>query len=153
MSKVKLSNSTEQTEAIAAEFARSLHSDSFVALYGDLGAGKTAFVRGVAKVICPDQRVFSPTYTVVNEYGTKLYHFDLYRISDDDDLYSTGFYDYIGNGICICEWCENIPHAIPDNAVCVKIEKIIENDEVTENRIIKFYNSKGEMDKDENTCS
>ncbi len=152
MHKTVISNSTEQTEAIGSEFAESLAPDAFVALYGDLGAGKTAFVRGVAKKICPEQRVFSPTYTVVNEYGRNLYHFDLYRITDEDDLYSTGFYDYIGNGICICEWCENIPYAIPDNAVYVKIEKVTENGEVTDNRIIKFYESKGEMDNDESSC-
>ncbi len=155
MSKTVISTCPEETEALGTEFAKSLNRGSFIALYGDLGAGKTAFVRGVAKHICPTERVFSPTYTVVNEYlggDIPLYHFDLYRITDEDDLYSTGFYDYIENGICICEWCENIPYAIPRNAVCVKIEKITENGEVSEKRVFTFYESKQEMN-DENIGS
>ncbi len=151
-----ISNCTEQTEQVGQEFAKTLSRNTFVALYGDLGAGKTAFVRGVAKHLCPDERVFSPTYTVVNEYMSgkiPLYHFDLYRITDEEDLYSTGFYDYVHNGICICEWCENIPYAIPNDAVCVKIDKITENGEVTEKRRITFYSNTEEMNADEDTCT
>ena len=95
-------------------------------MFGDLGAGKTAFVRGLASVIAPNARVKSPTYTIVNEYkgdGVSLFHFDLYRISDDDELYSTGFYDYLNRGICVAEWSENIPYAIPDGAYRVKISR------------------------------
>ncbi len=150
------SNSTEQTEMIGAEFAKTLPQDAFVALYGDLGAGKTAFVRGVASIVCPEARVFSPTYTVVNEYTTdtaSLYHFDLYRITGEDDLYSTGFYDYISQGICVCEWCENIPYAIPDDALCVKIEKITDDGMITDKRQISVYDSPQEMMEYENTRS
>lgn len=121
-------NSTEQTEEVARLFAAELSQDKplFIAMYGDLGVGKTAFVRGLASVLTEGARVKSPTYTIVNEYkGKKLpfYHLDVYRISDDDELYSVGFYDYIDKGICVVEWCENIPYAIPSDAIKVSIER------------------------------
>ena len=119
-----LSSSPEETAALGAALARSLKKGDFVALYGDLGAGKTAFVRGMASVLTPDASPHSPTYTIVNVYrGTiPLYHFDMYRIKDDDDLYSTGFYDY-DDGIIAAEWCENIPFALPERYVRVTITK------------------------------
>ena len=92
-----ISHSTIETEEIATNFSKMLEKGDFVALFGDLGVGKTAFVRGMAKSICPSASVKSPTYTIVNEYKDekgKLFHFDVYRIEDDDDLYSMGFYDY-----------------------------------------------------------
>ncbi len=121
-------HSPEQTEKIASDFADMIKGEknAFIAMYGDLGAGKTAFVRGLASVITPGARVKSPTYTIVNEYkgeGVSLFHFDLYRISDDDELYSTGFYDYLSKGICVAEWSENTPWAIPKDAYKVKISK------------------------------
>lgn len=121
-------HSPEQTEKIASDFASTIKDEknAFIAMYGDLGAGKTAFVRGLASVITPGARVKSPTYTIVNEYkgeGVSLFHFDLYRISDDDELYSTGFYDYLSKGICVAEWSENTPWAIPKDAYKVKISK------------------------------
>lgn len=131
MKEVYISSSPEQTEGIGAEFASSLKGDEFIAMYGDLGAGKTAFVRGMASYICPLCRVSSPSYTLINEYvGGKfpLYHFDVYRITDDDALYSTGFYDYPGSGVCVCEWSENIPYAIPQGAIHIRIEHLGENE-------------------------
>ncbi len=131
MIEVFVSSSLEHTEKIGAEFAKTLKGDEFIAMYGDLGAGKTAFVRGMASQICPNCRVSSPSYTLINEYvGGKfpLYHFDVYRITNDDELYSTGFYDYPGKGICVCEWCENIPYAIPQDAIVVRIEYAGENE-------------------------
>ena len=125
-----LSLSVEMTEDIASELAKELKNGDFVAMYGDLGVGKTAFVRGLARVLAPTATVKSPTYTVVNEYkgdGCKLYHFDVYRIEDDDDLYSIGFYDYIKRGISVCEWSENIPYAIPEDAHRVTIERVPED--------------------------
>ena len=127
-----ISFSTNETEEIAQKFAQNLEKSDFVALFGDLGVGKTAFVRGLAKVLCPGALVKSPTYTIVNEYkmdGKELFHFDVYRITDDDDLYSMGFYDYLKRGICVCEWSENIPWAIPSDAYCVKIERVEGNTE------------------------
>ena len=102
-------------------------SGTFIAMYGDLGVGKTAFVRGLAGVIAPGSRVKSPTFTIVNEYkgGTvPFYHFDVYRISDDDELYAMGFDDYVQNGICVVEWSENIPDSIPSDAYRVTIERL-----------------------------
>ena len=129
-----ITNSPEETENVGFEFAKEMENNlslpSFIALYGDLGVGKTAFVRGLASVIAPNSKVKSPTYTVVNEYkgdGCKLYHFDVYRIEDDDDLYSIGFYDYIKRGISVCEWSENIPYAIPEDAYRVTIERVPED--------------------------
>lgn len=127
--KILSSSSTEETESFGRELALSLLDrgvkSTFVALYGDLGVGKTAFTRGFTSAIC-DARVKSPTYTVVNEYrGGKVpvFHFDMYRIDGDDDLYSTGFYDYLDSGYLISEWCENIPFALPKNRINVTIEK------------------------------
>ena len=128
------------TEDIAAQFASLLKKGDFVAMYGDLGVGKTAFVRGLARVLAPTATVKSPTYTVVNEYmgnGCKLFHFDVYRIEDDDDLYSIGFYDYIKKGISVCEWSENIPYAIPEDAYKVSIERVPEDTEKRKITIVR----------------
>jgi tRNA threonylcarbamoyladenosine biosynthesis protein TsaE len=121
-------SSPEETEEIAKAFAESLDGSvpHFIAMYGDLGVGKTAFVRGLASVFAPGARVKSPTYTVVNEYKGKnlpLYHFDVYRIEDEDDLYSVGFYEYLQKGICVVEWSENIESSIPKNAYRVTIKR------------------------------
>ena len=128
-------NTVEETEGIGSELARSIDPNvpAFIAMYGDLGVGKTAFVRGVASVLAPGARVKSPTYTIVNKYegeGLPLYHMDVYRISDEDELYSIGFDDYVNTGICIVEWSENIPDSIPKGAVSVTVEKEGENFEM-----------------------
>ena len=131
-----ISNSTEETEEIASRLAKELKKGDFVAMFGDLGVGKTAFVRGLARVLAPKASVKSSTYTVVNEYRGdeyKLFHFDVYRIEDDDDLYSIGFYDYVRKGISVCEWSENIPWAIPEGARRVTIERL--PDDVNKRRI------------------
>lgn len=127
--------SVEETEQIGSELALSLDraKPSFIAMYGDLGVGKTAFVRGLASVLAPSARVKSPTYTVVNKYDggiIPLYHMDVYRINDDDELYSIGFDDYVREGICVVEWSENIPDSIPCDALRVTIEKEGENFEM-----------------------
>lgn len=148
MKETFLTSSPEETEEIARNFAKKLDTSrpQFIAMYGDLGVGKTAFVRGLASQLCPSARVKSPTYTVVNEYhgGTlPLYHFDVYRIEDEDDLYSVGFYEYLQKGICVTEWSENIVDSIPKNAYKVTIMRGAnpENE-----RIITI-----EASKDENT--
>jgi tRNA threonylcarbamoyladenosine biosynthesis protein TsaE len=97
----------------------------FVALCGGLGAGKTAFTRGFCSVTCPTASVKSPSFAIVNEYrgNPDVYHFDVWRITDEDDLYSTGFYDYQDrNGIILCEWADNIDYAIPDSYIRVDID-------------------------------
>ncbi len=122
-----ITNSPRETEELGQALAQKLKSGDFVAMYGDLGVGKTAFVRGVASVLCPGIRVQSPTYTIVNAYrgNIPLYHFDMYRIDGEEALYSCGFFDYLdAGGICIAEWCENITDFIPDGAVKVSISKL-----------------------------
>ena len=124
--------SADETRALGAELARLYQSDAtlppFVALYGDLGVGKTAFVSGFAEVLAPGRAVRSPTFALVNEYRVAgyrpLFHFDMYRITSEDDLYSIGYDDYLDAGICLCEWCENIPESIPDEHIEVCIRKV-----------------------------
>ena len=123
--------SPEETEAVGAALARLMESGAslpmFIAMYGDLGVGKTAFVRGMASVMAPGRAVRSPTFALVNEYrvaGKKpLFHFDMYRIESEDDLYSIGFEDYPDAGYCVAEWCEKIPFALPEVYLEVRIEK------------------------------
>ena len=113
------SHSVEETEQIGADLARSVSESikpCFIALNGDLGAGKTAFVRGFASVLSPGSRVKSPSYTIVNEYRRgpiPVFHF--------------GFDEYLTSGICICEWCEKIDTVRPADAITVTIEKLDEN--------------------------
>ena len=125
-----ISNCPEKTEEIAFHLAETLKGGEVIAFTGDLGAGKTCFTRGLARGLDFKGAVTSPTFALVNEYiGGKfpLYHFDMYRINSWDDLYSTGFFDYLDNGIIAAEWSENIAAALPDNTIFVNIEKIDEN--------------------------
>lgn len=130
-------HSAEETEALGGRLAKLLTDNEaalplFLALYGDLGVGKTAFTRGIASVISPASAVRSPTFALVNQYKSNtipFYHFDMYRITDDDDLYSIGFYDYLadceaGRALCVVEWSENIPYALPERYIKVTIEKL-----------------------------
>ena len=121
----------EETSAAGAQLAELLLADAslprFVALRGDLGAGKTEFSRGFASVASPGSTVKSPTYALVNEYKKgkiPVFHFDIYRLADEDDLYSTGYFDYLERGICLVEWFENIPECLPDEYFEVIIDKI-----------------------------
>lgn len=126
----KITHSSEETEKIGASLAKMITEDStlprFIALYGDLGVGKTAFVRGFVSALSDGIKVKSPTFTLVNEYKTlpiPVFHFDMYRIEGEDDLYSIGFYDYLDRGICITEWTEKIEFALPDTYFRVTIRK------------------------------
>lgn len=131
MEKILNSYSAEQTEQIGASVAELLLSDRslprFVALYGDLGVGKTAFTRGFTHFAIPAAKVKSPTFALVNEYigdKVKICHFDMYRIEGEDDLYSIGFYDYLdGKNLCITEWSENIEDFLPEAYIRVEIIK------------------------------
>ena len=131
MEQILYTHSVEETEQYGASLARAFLKDAalprFVALYGDLGVGKTAFVRGFASVIAPNSIVRSPTFALVNEYRARplsLFHFDMYRIDSEDDLISIGYDDYLTRpGICLVEWSEKIPYAIPEEHVRVTIEK------------------------------
>lgn len=123
-----ISESIKDTENIAAQVAKKLENGGFLALYGEMGAGKTAFVRGLVKALCPEclPLVHSPTFAIVNEYAgekTTVYHFDLYRLTGEDDLLSTGFYDYGGgSAVIVTEWSELFENAIPPGALRLKIE-------------------------------
>lgn len=103
-----ISHSADETEQIGEKIAKKLHGTEVIALFGGLGMGKTAFTRGLARALGVDDGVSSPTFALVNEYSGKynIYHFDMYRVNSWDDLYSTGFFDYIDNGILVIEWSE-----------------------------------------------
>ena len=124
-------NNESETEALGERFAAGLKGGSvIVAMYGDLGAGKTAFVRGMARGLGLSCRVSSPTFTIVNEYLGKrdLIHFDMYRLSCADELFDIGWEDYISRGaVCAVEWSENVEGAFWGDEIRVHIEKTGEN--------------------------
>ncbi len=116
-----------ETEQAGAELARTLPDGAVVALYGDLGAGKTAFVRGMARGMGITARVSSPTFTIVNEYlgARELYHFDMYRLASPDELFDIGWEDYLRRGgVCAVEWSENVADAFEGDEITVRIEKL-----------------------------
>ena len=127
------SASPAETEAIGAALARHLVPGDVVAYRGDLGAGKTAFTRGLARGLGISEPVTSPTYTIVNEYPDgrlPLFHFDMYRLSDADELFDLGWEDYLARGgVCAVEWSENVAHAL-ENPITVTLER----DPADENR-------------------
>lgn len=119
-------HSTAETEKAGREFAANLKEGDVVAFYGGLGMGKTAFIRGVAQGLCVTDHVSSPTFALVHEYRGRLplYHFDMYRVTSWEDLYSTGFFDYLeAGGICAVEWSENIEQALPEHTIRIEIER------------------------------
>jgi tRNA threonylcarbamoyladenosine biosynthesis protein TsaE len=125
-----MTKSYAETEEVGSKLAGQLKGGSVVALFGDLGAGKTAFVRGIATGLGLKSEVSSPTFALVHEYGGKppLVHFDMYRVTGWDDLYTTGFFDYIDSGaILAVEWSENIEAALPENTIRVNIIKLDDN--------------------------
>ena len=125
-----LTHSPEETEALGEALGRRLRGGEIVAYYGGLGAGKTAFTRGLARGLDISARVTSPTYTIVNEYLSgriPLFHFDMYRLRSSDDLWDIGWEDYLERGgVCAVEWSENVADAM-ENAVTVNLEKLGEN--------------------------
>jgi tRNA threonylcarbamoyladenosine biosynthesis protein TsaE len=126
-----VSHSPEDTERIGAQIAAKLNGTEVIALFGGLGMGKTAFTRGLAAALNVTDGVSSPTFALVNEYSGKynIYHFDMYRVTSWDDLYSTGFFDYMDTGVLVIEWSENIEGALPENAVRIEISKGASDDE------------------------
>lgn len=121
------SASERETEAIGQELVGRLAPGTVVAFTGDLGAGKTAFVRGMARGLGIPQRVTSPTFTIVNEYEggrLPLFHFDMYRLRDADDLFDIGWEDFLRRGgICAVEWSENIQEALEPDTIYVDIRR------------------------------
>ena len=121
-----ITHSPTETEQAAEKFAKRLRPGDVVAFTGGMGMGKTTFVRGLASVLAPHSGVSSPTFSLVNEYGgdIPLYHFDMYRVTSLDDLYSTGFFDYLGtDAILVIEWSENIKDALPENTIHVRFTR------------------------------
>ena len=120
----KISLSASQTMDIAFEYAKTIKKGDVIIFYGDLGAGKTAFIKGVAKYFGLDG-VTSPTYAYLNVYGDFLYHYDCYRLSSGEDALLLGLTDYFnGDNVCLIEWAENIADVLPDDVKVVKIEKL-----------------------------
>lgn len=128
-----ITNSPEETEAVGAALGKVLTPGTVLAYKGDLGAGKTAFTRGLARGLGSTDMVTSPTYTIVNEYLSgrmPLFHFDMYRLHNADDLFDIGWDDYLERGgVCAVEWSENVAEAMED-AILVSIEKHGENTRV-----------------------
>ncbi len=123
-----ISKSASQTEDIAFEYAKTLNKGDVVVLSGDLGAGKTQFVKGVAKYFGLNG-VTSPTYAYLNVYGDMLYHYDCYRLSCGEDAERLGLTDYFnGDNICLIEWAENIEDTLPEKVKKVTILKLSENE-------------------------
>ena len=125
-----LTNSPEETEAIGAALGKIATPGTVIAYRGDLGAGKTAFTRGLARGLGYTEPVTSPTYTIVNEYlggRLPLFHFDMYRLASSDDLWDIGWDDYLDrNGVCAVEWSENVWGAMED-AIVVTISRLDED--------------------------
>ena len=122
-----ITNSPADTKAVGAALSRVLSPGTVIAYRGDLGAGKTAFTRGLARGLGYREPVTSPTYTIVNEYlggRLPLFHFDMYRLHSSDDLWDIGWEDYLDRGgVCAVEWSENVDDAM-ENAVYITIEKL-----------------------------
>lgn len=128
MKKEYISNSPAETENIARAFANKLSGGEVIAFRGTLGLGKTCFVRGLASGLGFDGEVNSPTFALINEYiggRLNLYHFDMYRVSGWEDLYSTGYFDYIElGGVLAVEWSENIEGALDEDTIFIEIERV-----------------------------
>ena len=120
-----VTHSPLETEKLGERLAACLNGVEVIALFGGLGMGKTAFTRGLCRGLGIADGVSSPTFALVNEYrgSFNVYHFDMYRVNTWDDLYSTGFFDYIGAGVLVIEWSENIESALPDDAVRIRIKR------------------------------
>ena len=127
-----ISNGREETAAIAEKFAKSIKQGDIVCLNGDLGAGKTAFTSGFARGLGYKGYVQSPTFALINEYrgDMMIYHFDVYRIDENEEMYDIGIDDYLfGDGVCIIEWAERIKELLPENVINVYIKKDISQGE------------------------
>ena len=117
--------SEEDTEKLAREFAKGLRAGDVVALVGDLGAGKTTFTKAAAEGLGVTEKLSSPTFTIVCEYESgrlPLYHFDVYRVNDEDELFEIGFDDYLhGKGVCLIEWANLVEDLLPENTIYVNL--------------------------------
>ena len=120
-----ITSSSAETEALGEKIASGLSGGEVIALFGGMGMGKTAFTRGLARGLGIQDGVSSPTFALIHEYHGRLdvYHFDMFRVTSWDDLYSTGFFDYLENGgVLVIEWSENIEAALPEDSKRIEIE-------------------------------
>ena len=133
-----ITTSPEQTEAVGAALGAVLKPGTVIAYTGDLGAGKTAFTRGLARGLDVPGQVTSPTFTIVNEYEggrLPLFHFDMYRLGSSDELFDIGWEDYLARGgVCAVEWSENVDDALDDG--CIRVD--IRRGDTDEQRIIRI---------------
>lgn len=140
--KIYTTKSENETEELALKLSENLKNNSIIVLSGNLGAGKTRFMRGIAKYFGIENEVSSPTFTIVNEYTPKLntsnvntiFHFDVYRLSDSEDFENSVGTDYFSNGLCIIEWGEIIKDILPSSTIYITIEHTEKENE----RIIKI---------------
>lgn len=136
-----ISNSYEETRSFAKDFAKKLEAGTVICLYGELGAGKTAFVQGLSEGLGISAYITSPTFTIVNVYESgkmPLYHFDMYRLEDSSEAYEIGYEEYIyGNGISVMEWPERVADILPEKRYDVIINKDITQGEDYRQIIIK----------------
>ena len=126
-----VSHSEDDTLALGTELGKKLRPGDIVAMYGDLGSGKTRLVAGIARGMGIGARVSSPTFTVVNEYegAVPLFHFDMYRLGSAEELFEIGWEDYLGRGgVCCVEWSENVEEAFPEDTIRVVFRKTSDND-------------------------
>lgn len=135
-----ISNSANETLEFAKKIASELNKDDVIVLTGDLGSGKTKFVEGILDYFGLKDEISSPTFTIVNEYkkdDIKLFHFDVYRLEDEDEFYAIGGEEYFGKGICLIEWGEIIEDALPKNCKRITFSRDLENED---RRVLKLEN-------------
>ena len=126
-----ISKSETDTISFAKEFAKTLNKDDIIILSGDLGSGKTKFTQGILEHFGLADEISSPTFTIVNEYKNNeisIFHFDVYRLNNEDDFYDIGGDEYFGKGLCIIEWGEIIKPALPPNTIFVNFERSLNNE-------------------------
>ena len=125
---IYISNSAKETEKIGEKFAEKLKKGDIIGFSGELGSGKTTFIKGIVKKLC-NIPATSPSFVLINEYNGKIpvFHFDLYRLENEKEIETTGWEEYIGKGIILIEWLEKIKKFLPDNLILVKIEILGDN--------------------------
>ena len=125
---IYISNSAKETEKIGEKFAEKLKKGDIIGFSGELGSGKTTFIKGIVKKLC-NIPATSPSFVLINEYNGKIpvFHFDLYRLENEKEIETIGWEEYIGKGIILIEWAEKIKKFLPDNLILVKIEILGDN--------------------------
>lgn len=130
-----ISNSEEETKLIGRKFAKDLKNGDVIVLTGDLGSGKTKFTEGVLQFFGLENEISSPTFNIVNEYVNRdvnVYHFDVYRLEDEDEFYAIGGEEYFEKGICLIEWGEMIESALPNKYIQISFSRNLEDENLRE---------------------